>query len=82
MPPSLPTGGEQRFTTRQVEEVKLVLRMLPVFFTTIIYWTIYQQVGRLPPCAYLSCSGVGQRPVRACTRGSGAGSARRPDAPA
>ena len=38
-------GGLPRFTQRQVEEVKLVLRMLPVFFATIIYWTIYNQVG-------------------------------------
>lgn len=37
-------GGKQ-FTREQVEEVKLVLRMLPVFFTTILYWTIYMQMG-------------------------------------
>lgn len=38
-------GGARRYTRQQVEEVKLVLRMLPVFFCTIIYWTIYVQMG-------------------------------------
>jgi len=38
-------GGARRFTRQQVEEVKLVIRMLPVFFTTILYWTIYMQMG-------------------------------------
>lgn len=38
-------GGARRFTRQQVEEVKLVLRMLPVFFATILYWTIYMQMG-------------------------------------
>ncbi|RMZ54186.1 hypothetical protein APUTEX25_005342, partial [Auxenochlorella protothecoides] len=33
-------GGVARFTRRQVEEVKLVLRMLPIFVTTILYWTM------------------------------------------
>jgi peptide/histidine transporter 3/4 len=28
-----------------VEEVKLVLRLLPIFATTVLYWTIYMQVG-------------------------------------
>ena len=27
-----------KFTPKQVMEVKYVLRMLPVFFTTIFYW--------------------------------------------
>ena len=31
--------GGKTFTTRQVEEVKLVLRMLPIFGATILYWT-------------------------------------------
>lgn len=38
-------GGPPRFSQRQVEEVKLVVRMLPIFFTTILYWTIYIQMG-------------------------------------
>lgn len=38
-------GGARRFTRRQVEEVKLVLRMLPVFSATILYWTVYMQMG-------------------------------------
>ncbi|GAB4818682.1 hypothetical protein N2152v2_005728 [Parachlorella kessleri] len=38
-------GALPRFTQRQVEEVKLVIRMLPVFFATILYWTIYNQMG-------------------------------------
>jgi len=33
------------FSAQQVEEVKLVYRMLPVFFATIMYWTIYMQMG-------------------------------------
>lgn len=41
----LTPGGSPRFTAQQVEEVKLVLRMLPIFFTTIFYWTVYNQVG-------------------------------------
>ena len=36
-------GGGRRFSQRQVEEVKLVLRLLPVFATTSLYWTIYMQ---------------------------------------
>ena len=39
-------GGARRFSTRQVEEVKLVLRLLPVFATTALYWTIYMQARR------------------------------------
>ncbi len=35
----------------QVEEVRMVVRMLPIFLTTIFYWTIYSQV-RLRPFAY------------------------------
>ncbi|KAI3426893.1 hypothetical protein D9Q98_006837 [Chlorella vulgaris] len=38
-------GGARRFTQRQVEEVKLVLRLLPIFATTVLYWTIYMQMG-------------------------------------
>lgn len=38
------------FTAEQVEEVRMVIRMLPVFLTTILYWTIYAQV--LPRCVH------------------------------
>ena len=38
-----PVGG---FTAAQVEEVRMVMRMLPVFFTTILFWTIYCQASR------------------------------------
>ncbi len=47
-------GGGRRFSQRQVEEVKLVLRLLPVFATTSLYWTIYMQVC----CA--CCAGCGR----------------------
>lgn len=43
--PPGPAGGARRFSVRQVEEVKLVLRLLPVFGATLLYWTIYMQVG-------------------------------------
>eukprot|EP00775_Hariotina_reticulata_P008543 gene8543-8726_t len=33
------------YTPQQVDEVKLVLRLLPVFFTTVMYWTIYSMMG-------------------------------------
>lgn len=32
------TGGAGGYSPQQVEEVKLVLRLLPVFATTVIYW--------------------------------------------
>ena len=38
-------GQSEQFSTQQVEEVKLVYRMLPIFFSTIMYWTIYMQMG-------------------------------------
>lgn len=31
-------SGLGGYTPQQVEEVKLVLRLLPVFFTTVLYW--------------------------------------------
>ena len=34
------------YTAAQVEEVRMVMRMLPVFFTTILFWTIYCQASR------------------------------------
>jgi solute carrier family 15 (peptide/histidine transporter), member 3/4 len=33
------------FSEEQVEEVWLVVRLLPVFCTTILYWTVYAQMG-------------------------------------
>ena len=41
-------GSIAGFTTEQVEEVRMVVRMLPIFFTTIFYWTIYSQVCSSP----------------------------------
>ncbi|KAK9822864.1 hypothetical protein WJX81_005939 [Elliptochloris bilobata] len=38
-------GGVAGFSAEQVEEVRMVVRMLPVFLTTILYWTIYAQMG-------------------------------------
>ena len=38
-------GDDSQFTAAQIDEVKLVLRMLPIFATTILYWTIYMQMG-------------------------------------
>ena len=32
------------FSASQVEEVRMVLRLMPIFFTTILFWTIYVQV--------------------------------------
>jgi hypothetical protein len=34
-----------RFSLVQVHEVRLVLRVLPVFATSVVYWTIYQQMS-------------------------------------
>lgn len=33
------------YTPAQVEEVRMVFRLLPIFFTTILYWTVYAQMG-------------------------------------
>ncbi|GLI71059.1 hypothetical protein VaNZ11_015975 [Volvox africanus] len=38
-------GLAGHYTPQQVEEVKMVLRLMPVFFTTMLYWTIYTQMG-------------------------------------
>ncbi|KAF5831125.1 POT family-domain-containing protein [Dunaliella salina] len=40
-------GGLAGYTPKQVEEVKLVLRLLPIFGATVLYWTIYTQMGTL-----------------------------------
>jgi len=42
-----PTRGGKTFSARQVEEVKLVLRMLPIFGATILYWTGARTKGAL-----------------------------------
>jgi dipeptide/tripeptide permease len=34
-----------RWTFTQIHEVRLVLRVLPVFATSVVYWTIYQQMS-------------------------------------
>jgi hypothetical protein len=31
-------GGLAGYTPKQVEEVKMVLRLLPIFGTTVLYW--------------------------------------------
>ena len=33
------------YSPEQVEEVRLVLRLLPVFGATILYWSVYAQMG-------------------------------------
>ena len=38
-------SGLAGFTARQVEEVRMVVRMMPVFWTTAFYWAIYAQMG-------------------------------------
>ncbi|GIL61727.1 hypothetical protein Vafri_16126 [Volvox africanus] len=38
-------GLAGHYTPQQVEEVKMVLRLMPVFFTTMLYWTIYTQMS-------------------------------------
>ena len=40
-------GSVAGFTAEQVEEVRMVVRMFPIFLTTIFYWTIYSQVHPL-----------------------------------
>ncbi|KAG1657319.1 hypothetical protein FOA52_008047 [Chlamydomonas sp. UWO 241] len=40
-------GGLAGYTPKQVDEVKMVLRLLPVFFCCILYWTIYTQMSAM-----------------------------------
>ncbi|XVF13342.1 hypothetical protein REPUB_Repub08aG0200400 [Reevesia pubescens] len=43
--PSVPEANKWNLATlTDVEEVKLVLRMLPIWATTIIFWTVYAQM--------------------------------------
>jgi solute carrier family 15 (peptide/histidine transporter), member 3/4 len=50
-------GSARGYSAEQVEEVRAVLRLLPVFFLSISYWTIYTQMASvfvlqvLMPCA-------------------------------
>ncbi|MEW5301562.1 MAG: hypothetical protein WDW36_004415 [Sanguina aurantia] len=37
--------GLAGYSPKQVEEVKMVVRLMPVFFTTMLYWTIYTMMG-------------------------------------
>ena len=55
MPPS-PGPGERRsprvsgakhYSHEQVEEVRLVVRLFPMFVATIFYWTVYSQMQTL-----------------------------------
>jgi hypothetical protein len=45
MCPATPGLVVEGYTPEQVEEVRMVVRLLPVFFTTILYWTVYAQMG-------------------------------------
>lgn len=38
-------GAVRGYNAEQVEEVRAVLRMLPVFMLTISYWTVYTQMA-------------------------------------
>ena len=40
-----PPSPLARFTPAQVDEVRCVLRMLPIFWTTAFYWALYAQMG-------------------------------------
>jgi dipeptide/tripeptide permease len=40
-----PASPLARFSPAQVEEVRCVLRMLPIFWTTAFYWALYAQMG-------------------------------------
>ena len=42
----LNVGRVGGYSAAQVEEVRMVMRMLPIFFTTILFWTIYCQACR------------------------------------
>ena len=54
------------FTAEQVEEVRMVIRMLPVFLTTILYWTIYAQVLPCRAPGRPHCRQTCQAPEPAC----------------
>lgn len=53
----LSAGSVAGFTAEQVEEVRMVVRMFPIFLTTIFYWTIYSQASAFsPPTFSLICT--------------------------
>lgn len=70
------------YTPEQVEEVRMVVRLLPIFFTTILYWTVYAQMGTffimqarplLSPLPWLTCrcsAFPARRPCSSCVHGS------------
>ena len=41
-------GGLAGYTPKQVEEVKMVLRLLPVFCATVLYWWVVRGRGIHP----------------------------------
>jgi hypothetical protein len=43
-------GLKLNFNHSQIQEVRLVLRMGPIFLLTIMYWTIYSQMASVWPC--------------------------------
>ena len=48
--PSQPSAGSKKgkhYTHEQVEEVRLVVRLFPMFLATCFYWTIYSQMQTL-----------------------------------
>ena len=42
-------GGLAGYTPKQVEEVKMVLRLLPVFCATVLYWWVFRGKGIIHP---------------------------------
>lgn len=76
-------GGLAGYTPKQVEEVKLVLRLLPVFAATVLYWWVVGRwrgrwqgtwwCGRLTDYKSVTCDGVGGKGVGTVARvGAGA----------
>ena len=41
------TQRKKVYTHEQVEEVRMVLRLLPMFWSTFFYWTVYSQMQSL-----------------------------------
>ena len=40
-------SGVPGYSAAQVREVKLVLRLFPIFWTTVVFWCCYSQIGTL-----------------------------------
>lgn len=53
-------GGLAGYTPKQVEEVKLVLRLLPIFATTVLYWWVAGAVWCSVVCGFVG-PGMGRR---------------------